>query len=363
MPESVRVRVLNVGQGDAIVGILPDSDRAFVVDVYDADPVLDFLTEEGISEVVLFLSHSDKDHTAGASTFLAEFPRNGRILGILYNHDRLNAHSRSEYVTLLRLIGGFSRSAGGQDHTFLCADFNTNLNLLPAFSKLFPEPCSVRVVHPEKADLSSLVSVGTNETAGVLMVECRGPEEESHRILLAADVQLTGISLILARESEDSIGADVLKFPHHGAWPEDWPEISSVGVDKKTLKDFLTAVRPSTVIISAGFENQHGHVRQEVFQLLETYHGETGRLNSVKCTQFTPTCLQQASLPHGGLLREPHCAGDIEVRLGPDTGEDGVQVLTFPTEHLARVTELHRVGRAKCAFLPQVEAALSSRCW
>ncbi len=59
MPETVRVRVLNVGQGDAIVGILPDSDRAFVVDVYDADRVLDFLTEEGISEVVLFLSHSD----------------------------------------------------------------------------------------------------------------------------------------------------------------------------------------------------------------------------------------------------------------------------------------------------------------
>ena len=363
MPESLRVRVLNVGQGDAIVGILPGGDRALVVDVYDADRVLDFLTKEAISEVVLFLSHSDKDHTAGASDFLAEFPRNGRILGILYNRDRLNAAVKGEYRKLTQGIAEFSRSATGQEPGFLYADFNANLNQLGAFSALFRRGCSVRVVHPEKADLDSLVGLGTNDTAGVLMVECREPGEKSCRILLAADIQLTAISLILARESVDSVRADVLKFPHHGAWPEEWPGISFVRVQKKTLENFLRAVSPSTVIISAGFENQHRHVRQEVFQLLETYHRETGHLNTVKCTQFTPTCLQQASLPEGGLLHKPHCAGGIEVILGPDSGEDGLEVLTFPNEHIDRVIELHRVGRARCAFLPQVEAALSSRRW
>ena len=101
MPGTVRVRVLNVGQGDAIVGILPGGERAFVVDVYDADKVLDFLAAEGISEVVLFLSHSDRDHTAGASDFIAEFPRSGGILGIFYNHDRLNAQTHLRHLEIL----------------------------------------------------------------------------------------------------------------------------------------------------------------------------------------------------------------------------------------------------------------------
>ena len=360
MPESVRVRVLNVGQGDAIVGTLPDSDRAFVVDVYDADRVLDFLAEEGISEVVLFLSHSDKDHTAGASDFLAEFPRNGRILGILYNHDRLNARKDSEYVRLTRLIGEFSRSARRTDPNYLYTNFNTNLNRHRPFLSLFPGRCSLRVLHPEQADQSSLIGQDTNETAGVLMVESRTGQGESQRMLLPADVQLTGISLMLDREPDQSLQADVLKFPHHGAWPEEWPGISFVGVEKRTLQDFLAAVSPSTVIISAGFENQHGHVRQEVFQLLETYHGETGRLSAVKCTQFTATCLKRSALPDGGLLHTPHCAGDIEVRFGSGSDGDGFEVLTSPAEHLDRVAELHRGGRARCAFLPQVEAALSS---
>lgn len=217
MPDRVRVRILNVGQGDAIVGILPGGERAFVVDVYDADKVLDFLTEEGIAEVVLFLSHSDRDHTAGAVQFLADFSREGRILGIFYNRDRLNARVKSEYVTLTRLIGQFSRTERGRNPEYVYAEFNTVLNGLPGFARLFPTGSRVRVVHPDPADQSSLIGQDTNETAGVLMVECDIGDCKSRRLLLAADVQLTGVSLILDRESGDSIRADVLKFPHHGA--------------------------------------------------------------------------------------------------------------------------------------------------
>ena len=348
MPNTVRVRVLNVGQGDAIVGLLPEGDRAFVVDVYDADKVLDFLDEEGISEIVLFLSHSDRDHTEGASDFIAEFPQTGRILGIFYNQDRLNARRESDYVKLTRLIGQFSRLEERRNPDYLYANFNTNLNLIPGFAALFSDGCHVTVVHPAYADQSSLVGQDINETAGVLMVEATVGGGECRRLLLAADVQLTGISLILDRESEGSIRADVLKFPHHGAWPEDWPGISLVNVEKRTLEEFLQAVQPSGVIVSAGFKNSYGHVRQQVFELLEKYYRDTGFLEALKCTQFTPTCLARVALPNDGAFREPHCAGDIEVRLGT-----AVEILTFPGEHATRVAELNRVGGAGCAFLLQ----------
>lgn len=359
MPGSVRVRVLNVGQGDAIVGILPGGDRAFVVDVYDADRVLDFLAEEGVSEVVLFLSHSDRDHTAGASDFIAEFPRNGSILGIFYNHDRLNARTASEYVKLTRLIGESGRLERRRNPEYLYANFNTNLNRMPDFAALFPNGSSLRVIHPEQADQSSLIGQDTNEAAGVLMVEFGTAGQQTSRMLLAADVQLTGISLMLDREPDQSIRADVLKFPHHGAWPDDWPGISFVNVAKKSLEIFLETVAPSAVVLSAGFDNPHNHVREEVFALLEDYHSQTSRLTSLKCTQFTATCLKRASLPDSGPLRKPHCAGDVEVRLSSDNGENGVQIVTIPDEHVARVAELHRVGCASCRFLPEIQAALS----
>ncbi len=196
MPNPVRVRVLNVGQGDAIVGLLPAGDRAFVVDVYDSDKVLDFLDEEGVSEVVLFLSHSDRDHTEGASDFIEEFPRRGRILGIFYNQDRLNARRGSDYVKLTQVIGQFSRIEERRNPHYLYANLNTNLNLISRFSGLFSDDCRVTVVHPAYADQSSLLDQDINETAGVLMVEAAVGDGERRRMLLAADVQLTGISLI-----------------------------------------------------------------------------------------------------------------------------------------------------------------------
>ena len=81
MPDLLRVRIFDVGEGDAIAGILPGGQRAFVVDVFKADPILDFLEAEGISEVVLFISHSDRDHIRGVNDFLAGFEPPRSILG------------------------------------------------------------------------------------------------------------------------------------------------------------------------------------------------------------------------------------------------------------------------------------------
>ena len=159
---------------------------------------------------------------------------------------------------------------------------------------------------------------------------------------------------MLARGDEGPVRADVLKFPHHGAWPEQWPGISFVGVPKKDLADFIRAVGPTAVVLSAGFSNAYGHVRPEVFELLRSYHAETQRLSSLKCTQFTPTCLGSPNLPPNGELSNPHCAGDVEVRMGPEVGGDGLRIVTTPEDHLQRVLLVHKAGSAQCRFLPEL---------
>jgi beta-lactamase superfamily II metal-dependent hydrolase len=359
MAGSVRVRVLDVGEGDAIVGILPGGRRAFVVDIRNSDRVLDFLAGEGVSEVVLFLSHSDRDHTAGASDFIADFAEAGRILAVFYNHDRLNARMDGEYRRLTRLIGQFSQLQTRVAPRYLYADFNTNLNRVPDFNDLFPHPSSVRVIHPERADQSVLIGQDVNETAGVLMVRCEVGPSRYRSMLLAADIQLTGVSLLLGRESREPLAADVLKFPHHGAWPAQWPGISGAGVPRRTLEDFVRSVAPAAVIVSTGFANPYHHVREEVFDLLEEYHRDTGRLTSLKCTQFTTTCSGAPSLPKSGPLTAPHCAGDVEVRMGPGVGDGGIEIVTAPADHPGRVVLVDRAGRARCRFVPEIAERLA----
>ena len=77
-----RIRFLNVGQGDATVILLPGSTRAVIVDVFDGPRVLEAIEEEGVDELVAFLSHSDRDHAAGLE-YLARQLRRRHSSGLL----------------------------------------------------------------------------------------------------------------------------------------------------------------------------------------------------------------------------------------------------------------------------------------
>ncbi len=174
MAEELRIRFLDVGQGDAIVGILPGGTRAFVVDVFDADRVLNFLESEGITEVVLFLTHSDRDHTLSAQDLLAALTADHnaiQIMAIFFSQDRIKVTEASEYETLVRLIGQTGRRLSrNSPRQFFNENFHTGLNRIPQFTNLF-DPVTVAVVHPAKEDQDSLLRNHTNETAGVLLVE------------------------------------------------------------------------------------------------------------------------------------------------------------------------------------------------
>ena len=313
MPDSLIVRIFDVGEGDAIAGILPGGQRAFVVDVFKADPILDFLEAEGISEVVLFISHTDRDHILGVKDFLAEFRPPRSILAILFNRDRIRVGVGAGYKSTLQLIGSVSRREAKRDPRHLRAEFNTNLNGMARYGQLFEPDVYARVVHPTPQDQDSLVDTDTNEASGVLL-EHRLANGTVKKIMLAADVQLTAVSLMLDRAAAGSLEADVLKFPHHGAWPTARPGARAVEVDRKSMDEFLRVVSPRAVILSVGFDNPHGHVRAEVFNAVRQYHADTGRVEAMKCTQFTPTCLGSNTRPISGPLRDRTVPGDVEVQ-------------------------------------------------
>ncbi len=352
MASDLRVRILNVGQGDAIVGLLPDTPRAFVTDVYDAEPVLRLLEAEAIQEIVLYLSHSDRDHTRGAADLLTGF--RGAFQGIFFNQDRWAQKPSTDYAKLLRVIAEVSRAVERTAPRSPRAALTTNLNTDPTYLAWFGPSVRVVVLHPTWSDLDSLATQGPNEVSGVLLIE-HMIKAGVRRILLTADVQLTGISLLLERTNRQPVSADVLKFPHHGAWPEGHPGLSSIAnVPQRTMADFLAAVAPRAVVVSAGFSNVHGHVKLSVFDALRDYHAMSGRLTEIKCTQFTSTCLRRRTLVPDFSL--PYCAGDIEIRTGDSVSADGLTVSSVQAPHIDRIKGLVAAGGApQCGFLPTGE--------
>ena len=207
------------------------------------------------------------------------------------------------------------------------SNFNTQLNDRPEFRELFA-PVGVTVVHPEYADRLSLAGVDPNEAAGVLLLEMPLSDGGSRRALLTADVQLTGISLMLARDPS-LLRSDVLKYPHHGAWPTEWPGLVGMEpkIDRCTVQDFLRAVMPSHVIFSVGRNNRDNHIHPQTIAALDEYYRTHGTLRSVRWTETTPNCLDLAVMPTDGPLANLSESGDIEVQFGRDAVADvGIRI-------------------------------------
>jgi|GEM_PF-4304322 len=345
---TLRVRVLNVGQGDAVVVFLPESPRALVVDAFESERVLRALEENAIAEIVLFLSHSDKDHVDGVQYLLDNF--RGRVVAFLYNRDRLNAVLGGRYVELLRSLARATREQATRNESVWSSDFNTNLNADARFCWLVTAPVSLDVLHPTHDEQSSLLGTSTNEASGVLRIAFTFSDGTTRSVLLTGDVQLTGVSCLLHRFHNfgDRLRADVLKFPHHGAWPANYPAINQFpGVEKRTLTKFLEAVDPKIVILSVGMENKHGHVRKEAFEALLALRRHHLRLTRLVCTQITPTCLR--SPKRSG---PPACGGDVEIRIG-DGLPDRIEVSPAEPEHLSRILSLTDRDQAACSPLLQ----------
>jgi competence protein ComEC len=341
-PEVLRLKVLDVGEGDTIVLILPGGTRAVVVDAFVGSRVVDTLEDEGVDEVILFLTHSDDDHVKEMQYIIDNFE--GHFLAFFYNRDRLKAQLTSRYRKNLTYLGVATRNLADP----ISNDFNVNLNHYTKFPPLFPAPVSIEILHPAHHEQSSFIGTTTNEASGVMRIDYARAGGDVLSILLAADVQLMGISCMMRRLSADiaKFRANVLKFPHHGAWPTTYPAVAQFkDVPRRKMVEFLDAVDPQYVILSVGHGNSHGHVAPEVFNALKGLRARTGRLRRILCTQITNTCL-----PAGSTCPEPQCAGDVEIRIG-GAAHGGVEVLPQATMHSRRILAVTDHAHAGCGHL------------
>lgn len=203
----LRVEVLDVGQGDAIL-LQPAHAPALLVDGGPpGDDLAGKLEEAGVERLgAAVVSHDQSDHAGGIEELLGRFPV-ARLVYARLGRRPIEAARAAGAVPLQAAAGGELRSGG--------------LRL----QVLWPPPELVAESPP---------GTDPNQLALVLLARWRG-----FSMLLSADAEAEAVPL-------DPGPLDVLKVAHHGS-------------DDAGLGALLDRTHPALAVISVGADNSYGH--------------------------------------------------------------------------------------------------------
>ncbi|KAF5036077.1 Lamin Tail Domain protein [anaerobic digester metagenome] len=220
---TLRVSVLDVGQGDSILVQLP-AGKTMLVDAGDTDAgdtVVSALRSRGVASIdAAVASHAHADHIGGYATVLSQFP-------VAHFFDSGYPSTSLTYERLLTTIDEknirFSTPTAGQ-----------TIDLDPAVR--------IDVLSPD----------GT-------------PSTEIHDDMLVLRVTYGSVSFLLAGDMPEDLETriasslkptTVLKVGHHGS-------------HSSTSTAFLNAIRPEVAIISVGAGNSYGHPTSQALGRLQ----------------------------------------------------------------------------------------------
>lgn len=311
MAGKLRIICLDVGQGDATVILGPTPGTAILVDAAQPDPVLEVLRQEQVHTITLALAtHDDKDHIQGFGPVLRTFLEwGGMVQYVAVDQARLEAT-----VGYKRFLSFLTELREGG--TVLCSPTTDSIHLRDALTRTGIG----RLLYPTPWDLQAArLTRRPNEGSAVLLIEWQG-----QRALLGADLEEPGWRRLI-RDNQEDIGAQVFRFPHHGAaFPVPEP-----GTDTVSVRELLEAVAPSEVVISVGTNNPYHHPDPSVIHAIREYtsHDDGARL---MCTQANYHCLDPDGEPFPTAAQDAvACAGTVIVEMGAD----GVMVTPAPAEH------------------------------
>jgi competence protein ComEC len=206
-PRGLRVVVLDVGQGDAILLQPPRAAPILVDGGPPGDGLARKLEEAGVGSLgAVVVTHDQSDHTGGIEELLGDLPVRRLLFARL--HRGLIAAAAAAGADPERISAGRELRSGG---------------------------LRLRVLWPP-AELLGPTSAGEDPNRLALVMEARW---RSFSMLLTADAEAESVPL-------DPGPVDVLKVAHHGS-------------DDSGLAALLERTRPRLAVISVGDGNPYGH--------------------------------------------------------------------------------------------------------
>jgi len=243
-PESLRLVMLDVGDGDSLLLSTPEGDHVMVdtggIPSFDRPRIpprgegdlsrrvlIPLLLEKGVHRLdALILSHLDFDHAGSTPGLLDAFPV-GRVYCAATEW-----HRRSELSTVI----------AGEMHRH-----QTPLRLLEQGERLRWHSLELEILHPSKQDREE----SGNNNSLVVLARWAG-----HRLLLTGDIEEPVESRLLKEGRVPE--AQVLKCAHHGS-------------RTSSSEEFVEAVRPAVGLISAGVPWRYYHPSPEVVGRLKRH--------------------------------------------------------------------------------------------
>jgi beta-lactamase superfamily II metal-dependent hydrolase len=230
---SLTVKYLDIGQGDATLIITPDGSKTLI----DAGPN-DTVTQE-IDKLIsivsrnidnLLLTHPDLDHVGGTKTVLNRFSPKNLLIS--------SENSYEEYGVYAEKI-------------------NNTQNI--KIGKVLLE-----ILAPGKGQFGN-----SNHNAIVSQIKYG-----NFKFIFMADADLEiERNLVSQGHFKENRYINILKVGHHGS-------------DTSSSEVFLKAIKPKYCIISVGKDNKYGHPKQMVLDRLTKYCGEIYRTDQDGGVEF-----------------------------------------------------------------------------
>ena len=304
------IAFLPVGNADCIV-ICDNSDSAVVVDIGKPRLLQKWLQDKNKKNIKrIYITHAHDDHLpplVKLVEFLDIWLTQGEVETFCLPH--------SFYKISFEKLIAYRRTSPKYDRLELALnrlddwDRLGRIRFIPASrdSNSYTQGnLEIHVLHPRQLFIEKHLAnshTKLNEISLVLRVIYG-----DFAAILLADIENVGLKECVDICKPDELTSNVVKIPHHGAYPKNGDD----------LKQLLETINAEIAVLSVGSTNGHGHVVPELFNLLiNLQNDDSKRLNKFACTEVTRTCVHSASdistMKKSGLAKQQLCAGEITI--------------------------------------------------
>ena len=228
---SITVKMLDVGQGDAIL-IRTETQNVLIDtgDLDERDKLRAELDKAGVKKIdAVILTHPHADHIGGMEMLIDKYP-----IGMVYDNG-MPSTSRV-YIGYMKQL-----KAKGIARKGLCTGDRVDLGGGAVFEVLAPSAALVQQgsVKGYKHDPNNESVVGRLVFGDFSMMFTGDAEKKEEQDILAG--------------AQGTVQSTVLKAGHHGS-------------KTSSSADFLRAVHPAAALISCGVNNDYGHPHKETLK-------------------------------------------------------------------------------------------------
>lgn len=297
------ISFLPVGNADSIM--IQTYDSMIVIDLGDISVLKQWIEQHQVSKIDrIYLTHDHQDHC----------PKLPKLIDFINSCKKSSIKIEKIYFPYLYIYAVQKQVKSAQDQSKFAPlrlalkrirEWQLNHSPILANGEIYSEKkLKIEALHPEQNYVETHLAI-KNSQINEISVVLRVVYGEFSAILLA-DIEGDGLTELL--QLKEDFTANLVKIPHHGAWPKN-------GEDLKTLLEFID---PEIAVLSVGSKNQHGHVKPELFDALTNLKSNSlKRLNKFICTEVTRTCKSSPShcseMKNKGLSSTEKCAGEITI--------------------------------------------------